>query len=86
MKYEKIYDNETIIIYNGYPYILERVTDIQPGESAATCYYCDLRDICIKGDGNSKLIELCMPGHVGYNCCFHVDYDYCGYKIGDLIP
>lgn len=86
MKYKVLPYHETIIIYDGIPYVLKRVTDIQPDETADVCHYCDLRTMCKKEDGSSKLIELCMPGHVGYNCCFHVDYDYCGYKIGDFTP
>ena len=86
MKYKKLPFNETIIIYNGFRYVLERVTDIQPSESQNVCEYCDLQTICRKGDGNSKLIELCIPNHVGYNCCFRVNIDHSGNKIHDIDP
>ncbi len=86
MKYQKLPFNETIIIYNGFRYVLERVVDIQPDETKGVCYYCDLKTLCKHGDGNQKFIALCMPNQVGIDCCFHIDYDYCGYKIGDLIP
>ena len=85
MKYDKIYSNETIIIDNGFPYVLERVTDIEQGETADVCHYCDLQTMCKHGDGYSQLIELCMPNDVGHDCCFHIDYDYRHYKINDFI-
>lgn len=86
MKYQKLPYNETIIIYNGLRYVLERVVDVQPNETGVSCRFCDLQDICIKGNGNLKLIELCMPNHVGYDCCFHVDIDHSGNKIHDIAP
>lgn len=86
MKYEVIQHHETIIIYDGVPYVLKRVTNIKQDETSDVCHYCDLRTMCKKNDGNSKLIELCMPNHVGQDCCFQIDYDYCDFKIGWFAP
>lgn len=86
MRHEKLPYNETIIIYNGIPYILERVTDLLPGDTADVCSYCDLRTMCKQEDGSPKFLALCMPNQIGINCCFHIDYEYCGCKIGDFIP
>lgn len=86
MKYQKLPFNETIIIYNGVPYVLERVTDCEQSEIDDVCDYCDLRTMCKKEDGNFKLLALCMPNQVGNDCCFHIDYDYRHYKINDFIP
>ena len=86
MKYKKIPFNETIIIYNGFRYVLEQVVDIQKDETKEVCYYCDLQTLCKHGDGNLKFLALCMPNHVGASCCFRVNIDNSGNKIHDIDP
>lgn len=86
MKYQKLPFNETIIIYNGFRYVLEQVVDIKTDETEDVCHYCDLQTMCKHGDGNSKLIKLCMPNHVGADCCFRVNIDHSSNKIHDIDP
>lgn len=69
---------ETVIIYEGVPYVL---TLPKKGDLTFPCEKCDLRHVCTDEDGLLGLRNLCCPSHMDGTGHFEENWDLCQQKI-----
>lgn len=85
MKLEPLKENATVILFNGIPYVLMKVTRNMPDETADVCHYCDLKHLCINDCEVLRFKNLCEPEFVGQSCCFIENWDLFDLEITDYI-
>lgn len=71
-------EKPTIILFEGYPYKLVKVTHKVTNNP---CLFCDLNNVC----SNNSFVKLCQP--VGYDTswAFVEDWDLYNHSIDELI-
>lgn len=82
MKSLRIKEQETVIIYEGVPYVL---TLSEEGDLTFPCEKCDLRRVCVDEDGLSGLRNLCCPSHLPETGHFEENWDLCSDRIVEYV-
>lgn len=77
-----IKDDNTVLVWDGVPYILvreEKVTENCP------CHICDLCDKCNGGTTPFKFIDLCIPANEDDRWFFKTDWEIADNRILDYL-
>lgn len=84
MKLEHLKENATVILFDGTPFLLMKVSPNFPDETADVCFYCNLRHLCMKDENTQLFKSLCTPEFAGQSCCFIENWDILDNTINDL--